>query len=249
MMNKAFYEDPFFNDDYYDRFENYIFKEFNDHMLHMMNHFNQLWNSFFLIKADNPQQIKSNVKSTNISHTNIAKTEPKADSNSAKTASKADPGKTKTEPNADPNITNPNVAKTESNIVKTDPNPEKADSNAIKANSNTKKTVPNTETAIPQEKYIYHSKYSSYSNSNGIAHTKYKVYNNIHGTKMTETRRIGDQGITWKREINKEGCIEDKEVTHNISENEKDKFMQEWEERSSKYFNHSLNHSDHIAIQ
>jgi hypothetical protein len=242
MMNKAFYEDPFFNDDYYDRFENYIFKEFNDHMLQMMNHFNQLWNSFFPIKADNPKQIKNNNKSTNISHANTAKTDPKVDSNSAKIESKADPDITKTEPNADPNIINPNVAKTESNVVK-------ADSNTTKADSNTKKVAPNTETSIPQEKYIYHSKYSSYSNSNGIAHAKYKVYDNIHGTKMAETRRIGDQGITWKREINKEGCIEDKEVIHNIGENEKDKFIQEWEERSSKYFDHSLNHPDHIAIQ
>jgi alkylated DNA nucleotide flippase Atl1 len=38
---------------------------------------------------------------------------------------------------------------------------------------------------------------------------------------MRETRRIGDQSITWKRVINQEGDIEDKETRHNVAENEK----------------------------
>jgi hypothetical protein len=72
---------------------------------------------------------------------------------------------------------------------------------------------------------------------------------------MTETRRIGDRSITWKRVIGKEGSIKDKEARYNIEENEKDKFAQEWEEKSpkNKYFeasdNKNLEHSDQVAIQ
>jgi hypothetical protein len=119
--------------------------------------------------------------------------------------------------------------------------------------SNTENSQPKSNsTKIDNPKnYVYSSKFSSYSNGNGVTHTKYKVSDSIHGTKMAETRRIGDRAITWKRVVNKEGSIEDKETMHNIKE--KDKFTQEWEERSQKCFgvsgNRNISHSDQNALQ
>jgi hypothetical protein len=127
------------------------------------------------------------------------------------------------------------------------------ESNSKQIDSPTKPNI--TETQAPQQEYFYSSRFSSYSDSSGIGHTKCKVSDNIHGTQMTETRRIGDRSITWKRVIGKEGSIKDKETRHNIGENEKDKFAQEWGEKSpkNKYFeasdNKNLEHSDQVAIQ
>jgi hypothetical protein len=163
-MSKAFYEDPFFNDDEFNHFGNYIFEEFNNDMQEMRNNFNSIF---------------------------------------------------QTKPAIDQSI---------------------SDANGFNSQ-------------IPQQNYVYNSNFSSYSDSNGMTHTKYKVSDNIHGTKIAETRRIGDQAITWKRIINKEGRIEDKETLHNIKE--KDKFTQEWDERFDKCFagNRSIDHPDHAAIQ
>jgi hypothetical protein len=189
---KAFYEDPFFND----QFESSIFDEFDDYMRQIRNHFNNLFNSAFQIKPVKTKQI--------------------SDSKNIESKSTSNPENSK-------NTSSPEISQMESNLTKGD-NPKN---------------------------YVYSSKFSSYSDGNGVTHTKYKVSDSIHGTKMAETRRIGDRAITWKRVINKEGSIEDKETIHNIKE--KDKFTQEWEERSQKCFgisgNRNISHSDQGAIQ
>jgi predicted dithiol-disulfide oxidoreductase (DUF899 family) len=185
MMSNSFQEDPFFNDNSNDQFEDYIFDEFNNHIQKMDAHFNNLCNSVF--------QTKSTIENKRLKQKN----------NSRKMN----------------NDSNQNI------------------------NSSVSRQ---TNSQTPQQNYFYSSRFSSYSDSNGITHMKSKVSDNINGTKMTETRGIGNQSITWKRKISKEGCVEDKETKNKIEENEKDKFVHEWEEKSSKFKYFGINNNKKI---
>jgi hypothetical protein len=202
-MNKAFYEDSFFNDECYDQFENHIFKEFNNQVQQMNNHFNNLYNSIFQTK------------------TGIQTHEPKQ--------------------------------KTNSREKNNDSNQNLGNSFSEQTNSQAEAEVSKSKETIPQQKYFHSSRFCSYSDSNGLKYIKSKVSDDINGTQIKEIRGIGPQSITWERAISKEGHVKDKETRHNIEEEEKDKFMREWEEISKEHFgknrNRSIKSSDSVALQ
>ncbi|KAH0790024.1 cysteine protease [Histomonas meleagridis] len=89
------------------------------------------------------------------------------------------------------------------------------------------------------KKTYYYSSSTSYSNSNGVQHATKKTYDSKSGkTEVTEMRKIGDQAVTRKREIDKDGKINDKYDMLNLDENNVGEFTDKWEKSNKKTIGH-----------
>jgi hypothetical protein len=95
------------------------------------------------------------------------------------------------------------------------------------------RTRNQTQTPIPQQGYCYSSSMTSYSDGNGVVHTKSRISDNVHGTRFTETRKIGDRSVTWKRDIDKDGQVQDTETRHNIYDEDVEQFSRDWDQRKA----------------
>jgi hypothetical protein len=83
--------------------------------------------------------------------------------------------------------------------------------------------------------FFYSSVMSSYSGPDGVTHAKKKTYNSATGkTQLAEMRKIGDQAVAMKREIDRDGTVRDAMDRKNLREDDMDDFRRRWENRSSR---------------
>lgn len=86
--------------------------------------------------------------------------------------------------------------------------------------------------------YFYSSSMSSYYGPDGVQHSKKKTYDSSTGmTEMAEMRRLGNQAVAKKKEIDRNGHVTEMTDTKNLDENEVDDFQRRFR---SSYENPSL---------
>jgi hypothetical protein len=83
------------------------------------------------------------------------------------------------------------------------------------------------------ETFFYSSAMSAYQGPDGIGHAKKKTYDSRSGrTEMAEMRKLGDQAVAMKREIDRDGRVTDQMDRKNVNDNEVDSFHQKWSSKS-----------------
>jgi hypothetical protein len=82
--------------------------------------------------------------------------------------------------------------------------------------------------------YVY-SAMASVNGRDGIAQARKKSYDSSTGkTEMAEMRRLGDQALAVRREIDRDGKVTEQVDRKNLNENEVESFRQRWDgQRSS----------------
>lgn len=77
--------------------------------------------------------------------------------------------------------------------------------------------------------YFYSSTMTSFTSSNGVQHAQKKTYDSSTGkTEMAELRRLGDQTVAKKREIDRDGHVSDMMDSRNVNEDEIQDFESRW---------------------
>jgi hypothetical protein len=100
-------------------------------------------------------------------------------------------------------------------------------------------------TADGPQAFFYSSSMSTYSGADGVTHAKRKTYNSATGkTELAEMRKIGDQAVAMKREIDAEGRVRDAMDRRNLDESELGGFRERWNSREKS---HSLRHARSLA--
>jgi hypothetical protein len=85
------------------------------------------------------------------------------------------------------------------------------------------------------QSYFYSSAMTSYSGPDGVTHARRKTYNSATGkTQLAEMRKIGDQAVARKREIDADGTVHDAMDQKNLNESELGDFEQRWESRRTR---------------
>jgi hypothetical protein len=75
---------------------------------------------------------------------------------------------------------------------------------------------------------------SAYSGPGGVQHAKKRTYDSSTGrTEMAEMRKVGDQAVAMKREIDADGRVRDQVDRRNLDESELEAFGRRWNERRS----------------
>jgi hypothetical protein len=86
---------------------------------------------------------------------------------------------------------------------------------------------------VGPQTYFYSSSMSSYRGPDGVQHAKKKTYDSSTGrTEMAEMRKLGDQAVAMKREIDGDGRVRDHVDRRNLDESELESFGRRWKERS-----------------
>ncbi|OHT06735.1 hypothetical protein TRFO_05402 [Tritrichomonas foetus] len=86
----------------------------------------------------------------------------------------------------------------------------------------------NRSSGQPQT-YFYSSTMTSYSGPDGVQHARKKTYDSTTGkTEMAEMRKLGDQAVAMKREIDRDGHVTDMMDKRNLDESELNDFSQRW---------------------
>ena len=94
----------------------------------------------------------------------------------------------------------------------------------------------------PRSGFYYSAMTTSFNGANGICHTRRKTHDSSTGiTKMAETRQIGDQVLTVKREITQDGKVTEAETRQNIKDEDLDSFRKRWDSQKNTlpYFGRS----------
>lgn len=83
--------------------------------------------------------------------------------------------------------------------------------------------------------YIYTSSMSSYTGPDGIQQARKKTYDSDTGkTQMAEMRRLGDQAIAIKREIDRDGKVTDTVDRKNVDEKDVSDFRHRWDTKANQ---------------
>lgn len=83
--------------------------------------------------------------------------------------------------------------------------------------------------------YFYSSTTAAYSGPDGVTDAKRKTYNSATGkTQLAEMRKIGDQTVARKQEIDADGTLRDAMDRKNREESELDDFERRWESRRTR---------------
>lgn len=83
--------------------------------------------------------------------------------------------------------------------------------------------------------YIYVSAMSSFTGPDGIQQARKKTYDSESGkTRMAEMRRLGDQAIAMKREIDRDGKITDTIDRKNVDEKDVNDFRKRWDTKANQ---------------
>ncbi|KAK8889040.1 hypothetical protein M9Y10_033783 [Tritrichomonas musculus] len=86
--------------------------------------------------------------------------------------------------------------------------------------------------------YFYSSSTTSYYGPDGIQHSKRKTYDSSTGkTEMAEMRKLGNQAVAKKKEIDRDGHVTEMMDTKNLNDDEVDDFQRRFK---STYQNPSL---------
>ena len=89
------------------------------------------------------------------------------------------------------------------------------------------------------KKTYYYSSSTSYTNSNGVQHATKKTYDSNSGkTEVTEMRKIGDQAVTRRREIDSDGTVNDRYDMLNLDEGNVGEFNEKWNKSNTKQLKH-----------
>lgn len=76
---------------------------------------------------------------------------------------------------------------------------------------------------------------SSITGPDGIQQARQKTYDSESGkTRMAEMRRLGDQAIAMKREIDREGKITDTVDRKNLDEKDVSDFRRRWDTKANQ---------------
>lgn len=83
------------------------------------------------------------------------------------------------------------------------------------------------------EPYFYSASMSTYYGPGGVQQSRKKVYDSTTGkTEMAEMRRLGDQAVAIKREVDRDGHVTDTVDRKNVAEGEVDSFRRRWDEQA-----------------
>ena len=83
--------------------------------------------------------------------------------------------------------------------------------------------------------FIYQAAMETFGGPDGCTHKKMKKWDSESGkTEMQEERRLGDQALTMKREIDRDGHVKDDLTRHNVNESDVDSFRKRWDESYGK---------------
>lgn len=97
--------------------------------------------------------------------------------------------------------------------------------------------------------YFYSSSMSSYYGPDGVQHSKKKTYDSSTGmTEMAEMRRLGNQAVAKKKEIDRDGHVTEMTDTKNLNEDEVDDFQRRFRtsyENPSLGFNRNSSNDDY----
>jgi hypothetical protein len=89
--------------------------------------------------------------------------------------------------------------------------------------------------------YFYSSSMTSYSGADGVTHAQRRTYDSTTGrTQLAEMRRLGDQAVAMKREIEADGTYRDAMDRRNLDDGELEDFGRRWEARSAPRIGHSV---------
>ena len=116
--------------------------------------------------------------------------------------------------------------------------------------SSTKPIVEEPGETNPNNKkddYFYSAAMTTITGPDGIQHSRKKTYDSKTGkTEMAEMRKLGDQAVAVKREIDRDGKIKDSMDRKNVDEKDVEDFRKRWDTQANKLsfgFHKSLGHS------
>lgn len=83
--------------------------------------------------------------------------------------------------------------------------------------------------------FIYTSSMSSFTGPDGIQQARKKTYDSESGkTRMAEMRRLGDQALAMKREIDRDGKVTDTIDRKNLDEKDVSDFRKRWDTKANQ---------------
>ena len=83
------------------------------------------------------------------------------------------------------------------------------------------------------QSYFYSASMSSYYGPDGVQQSRKKVYDSATGkTEMAEMRKLGDQAVAMKREIDRDGRVTDTVDRKNVDEADVESFRHRWDEKA-----------------
>ena len=81
--------------------------------------------------------------------------------------------------------------------------------------------------------YFYSASMSSYYGPDGVQQSRKKVYDSATGkTEMAEMRKLGDQAVAMRREIDRDGRVTDTVDRKNVDEADVESFRHRWDEKA-----------------
>ena len=93
--------------------------------------------------------------------------------------------------------------------------------NPSSSSSNSRSGQPKT--------YVYSSSMSTFMGPDGVQHSKKKTYDSSTGkTEMAEMRKLGNQAVAMKREIDRDGHVTEQMDRKNLNEDELNDFSHRW---------------------
>jgi hypothetical protein len=95
--------------------------------------------------------------------------------------------------------------------------------------------------ATEPQGYYYTSSMSAYQGPDGIGHAKKKTYDSRSGkTEMAEMRKLGDQAVAKKREIDRDGRVTEQLDRKNVNDGDVESFGQRWSAKSRETPSYAL---------